>query len=472
MKNHRALSRDLAAQRHFALNRRQFLRGLGACVALPVFESALSPVLRAATASAAAGEGLAVTATGAPLRMGFIYIPNGTHQANWWPTGEGSDYALSKTLEPLTPHKSTFQVLAGLDHKCAAPGNDGAGDHARANATFLTGARARKTDTTDIHVGISIDQVMAKQLGHLTRFPSLELSCDSVRKAGRCDSGYSCAYQYNISWASPSTPVAPEPNPRMVFERLFGAGAPADRQKNFKLRQENQRSLLDIVMDDTRSLQGKLGRSDQAKLDEYLTGVREIELRIQRAESFGNLPDPHADTPPEGVPTDYGVHMDIMFDLLAMAFQTDSTRVSTLLLAGDGSNRTFAQIGIPEGHHYCSHHRNSPELMGKIAQIDLYYAQHFARFIKKMDEMKDVDGHSVLHNSMIVYGSAHADGNRHTHDNLPVILAGSGGGVLTPGRFAKFSSQPMSNLFLSLNDRMGVKGVDRLGDSSGRLVGV
>ncbi|MEO7347095.1 MAG: DUF1552 domain-containing protein [Opitutaceae bacterium] len=205
---------------------------------------------------------------------------------------------------------------------------------------------------------------------------------------------------------------------------------------------------------------------------QFATRAFRIEQRIQRAENFGDLPDPKADTPPEGIPADYGVHMDIMFDLLAMAFQTDSTRVSTLLLAGDGTNRAFPQIGVPEGHHYCSHHRNNAELMAKIAKIDLYYAEHFARFIKKMDSMKDVDGNSVLHNSMIVYGSAHSDGNRHTHDNLPVILAGAGGGAITPGRFAKFSPQPMSNLFLTLNDRMGVKGVDRLGDSTGRLVGI
>ena len=471
MNHHRPLSREAAAQRHFALDRRQFLRGLGACVALPVFESALSPMLRAAPAGAPAG-GLAVTPTGAPLRMAFVYIPNGTHQANWWPTGEGAEFALSKTMEPLASLQSSLQVLGGLDHKNAAPGNDGAGDHARANATFLTGARARKTDSTDISVGISVDQIVAQQVGHLTRFPSLELSCDSVRKAGRCDSGYSCAYQYNISWASASTPVAPEPNPRLVFERLFGAGAPAERQKNFRLRQDTQRSLLDLVLDDAHSLQAKLGRSDQQKLDEYLTGVREIEQRLQRAESFGDLPDPHADTPPEGIPADYGAHMDIMFDLLALAFQTDSTRVSTLLLAGDGTNRAFPQIGIPEGHHYCSHHRNNAELMDKIAQIDLYYMEHFARFLKKLDTTKDVDGRTLLQNSMIVYGSGNADGNRHTHDNLPIILAGAGGGTLTPGRFAKIGGRPMSDLFLSMADRMGAKGVERIGDSSGRLAKV
>jgi hypothetical protein len=228
---------DLAAQRHFALSRRQFLRGLGACVALPVFESALRPVARAATASPLAAK-MGVTATGAPLRMAFVYFPNGAHQRNWWPTGEGSDFTLSRTMEPLAPLRNSIQVLGGLDHKNATAGNDGAGDHARANATFLTGARARKTDSTDIQVGISVDQVVAQRMGHLTRFSSLELSCDSIRKSGRCDSGYSCAYQYNLSWASATTPVAPESNPRLVFERLFGSGSFGERQKNFRLWQE------------------------------------------------------------------------------------------------------------------------------------------------------------------------------------------------------------------------------------------
>lgn len=456
-----------AAQRHFSLSRRQFLRGVGACVALPVFHSMLRPVARAASSPLAA-EGLATTASGAPLRMAFVYFPNGAHQRYWWPEGTGADFALSKTMQPLSPLKRSIQVLGGLDHKNATAGNDGAGDHARANATFLTGARARKTDSTDIQVGISVDQVVAQRVGHVTRFPSLELSCDLVRKSGRCDSGYSCAYQYNLSWASPTTPMAPEANPRLVFERLFGAGAPEERQKNFRLRQATQRSLLDFVLDDARSLQRQLGRNDQQKLDEYLTSLREIEQRIQRAESFGDLPDPRVDTP-AGVPANFGEHMDLMYDLLAMAFETDSTRVSTLLLAGDGNNRAYPQIGIPEGHHYCSHHRNNEELMEKIGQIDFYYMERFARFLKKLDEKKDADGKSILHNSMIVYGCGNSDGNRHTHENLPIVLAGGGGGSLTPGRFVTLGGKPMSNLFLSMTDRMGVAGVERIGDSSGRI---
>jgi hypothetical protein len=461
---------DAAAQRHFALSRRQFLRGLGACVALPVFESALRPVARAATASSTAG-GMAVTATGAPLRMAYVYFPNGAHQKYWWPEGDGANFSLAKTMQPLAPLQRSLQVLGGLDHKNASAGNDGAGDHARANATFLTGARARKTDSTDIEVGVSVDQIVAQRMGHLTRFPSLELSCDSIRKSGRCDSGYSCAYQYNLSWASATTPVAPESNPRLVFERLFGSGTPAERQKNFRMRQQTQKSLLDFVMDDARSLQGQLARNDKEKLDEYLTGVREIEQRIQRAESFGDLPNPNSDTP-AGIPSNYGDHMDIMYDLLAMAFETDSTRVSTLLLAGDGSNRAYPQIGIPEGHHYCSHHRNNDDLMEKIGQIDLYYMERFARFLKRLDQKKDVDGRSILHNSMIVYGCGNSDGNRHTHDNLPIILAGGGGGTLSSGRFTKLGGKPMSNLFLSMTDRMGVNGLERIGDSSGRVTTV
>lgn len=473
MKKPLVASSHFAAQRQEALNRRQFLRGVGVTLALPLFESALSGVARAATAPLAKGAApLATTASGAPLRMAFVYIPNGVHQENWWPTGEGSAFELGKTMQPLAPLKSSLQVLGGLDHQNAKAGNDGAGDHARANATFLTGARARKTDSADIQVGISVDQIAAQHVGHLTRFSSLELSCDNVRKSGRCDSGYSCAYQYNLSWRSPSVPMAPEPNPRLVFERLFGSGTGAARQENFRQRQATQKSLLDFVMQDTKALQRELGQTDRAKLDEYLTGVREIEKRIQRAEGFGDLPDPQAETPPAGIPANFGDHMDIMFDLLAMAFETDSTRVATLLLAGDGSNKSFPQIGVTEGHHYCSHHRNDRELMDKIAQIDRYYMDHFARFLKRLDEKKDADGRSILHNSMIVYGSGNADGNRHTHDNLPVILAGAGGGTFRPGRHVKLGSRPMSDLFMSMTDRLGVQGVERIGDSVGRVTAV
>jgi hypothetical protein len=460
--------RDPGAQGRLVVDRRLFLKGVGVCLGLPVLESVLPAPLRAATALP---PGPAATASGAPLRMAFVYFPNGANQENWWPAGLGSDYTLGKTMQPLAALRDKFQVVGGLDLHEADPGNDGGGDHARANASFLTGTRARKTDGSDIHVGVSVDQVAAKHVGHVTRFPSLELSCDSVHKAGHCDTGYSCAYQYNISWQSPTTPMTPEPNPRLVFERLFGSGPPEQRQRNYEARLRTQKSLLDFVLDDANSLGGRLGSRDKEKLDEYLTSVRDIETRLQHSASFGPLPRPDM-APPEGIPPSYDQHMDLMYDLMALAFQSDSTRISTLLLAGDGTNRAFPEIGIAEGHHYCSHHRGNPDLMEKVARIDQFYMQHFARFLGKLDAMRDPDGTSVLHNSMIVYGCGNSDGNRHTHANLPVVLAGGGGGSLSPGRSLRFNSEPMSNLYMSMAGRMGVTGVPRIGDSTGSLAGV
>jgi hypothetical protein len=459
---------------HRNLSRRRFLRGVGAAaVALPAFESLLRPSISAAatTTAAEAAAGLATTATGAPLRTAFVYFPNGAIQANWWPTGNGKDFQFARTMAPLERVKNSLQVLGGLDHRNATPGPDGAGDHARASGTFLTGVRVKKTSGADIHCGVSIDQIAAKQVGHLTRFPSLELTCDSVRRSGNCDSGYSCAYQYNLSWQSPTTPVAPEPNPRLVFERLFGAGAPGQRRDSLKLRQAQQKSVLDFVRDDARNLDDELGNRDRQKLDEYLTSVRAIEKRIEEAERFGASPDPAMATP-DGIPPSFKEHIQLMFGMMLLAFQTDSTRVATFLLANEGSNRAFSEIGIPEGHHDLSHHRSQQDMMDKVAAIDLFYMQQFAGFLEKLDQTKDVDGQSMLHNSMIVYGSGNSDGNRHTHVNLPIILAGGGGGTLTPGRYVKFDGKPMSNLFLSMADRLGVKGLERFGDSTDRITGI
>jgi hypothetical protein len=444
------------AQQIATVNRRRFLKGLGACLALPAMES-----VRPFTA-------LASKAAAAPRRMAFMYFPNGALHGNWWPTGEGKDFVLNRTMEPLESLKGKIQVIGGLDHRHATAGPDGAGDHARANGTFLTGVRVKKTAGGDIRAGVSIDQVVAQQIGHLTRFPSLELSCDAVRKSGSCDSGYSCAYQFNLAWRSPSTPVAPEPNPRLVFERLFGSGPQGLRNQHLKMRQEQQRSILDFVMEDAQSLQRQMTARDKQKLDEYLTSVREIEKRIQGAERFGAPPDPAVDTP-AGIPTSYREHMRIMFDMLALAFQTDSTRVATLLLAHDGSNRSFPDVGIPEGHHHLSHHSNNKEMMEKIGRIDLWYMEQFAAFLQKLEQTKDIDGRSLLDNSMIVYGCGNSDGNRHTHANLPIILAGGGGGSLHTGRYLKLDGVPMSNMLMSLADRMGAKGVQNFGDATGRL---
>jgi hypothetical protein len=457
-----------AAQRHASFTRRHFLRGLGACIALPAFES-IAP-MRLLAASVAAEGKLATTATGAPLRTAFLYFPNGAIPSAWWPTGEGPDFELSRTLQPLEANRQHIQILGGLEHLNATPGNDGGGDHARANGTFLTGVRMKKS-ATDIRAGISIDQKIAGQIGHLTRFSSLELTCDTRRQTAGCDSGYSCAYQYNISWSSPTTPMTPEANPRQVFERLFGAGAPGERSENLKRRRQEQRSILDFIVEDARDMQRRLNQRDRDKLDQYLTGVRELELRIRKAETIGDPKDPAMETP-AGMPSDYAEHIQLMYDILVLAFQTDSTRIATVLLAHDGSNRSFADIGIPEGHHDLSHHFNNEEKIKKVSEIDLWYVKQFSKFLQKLEATKDVDGNSLLHNSMILYGGGNADGNRHTHVNLPIVLAGAGGGTLTPGRFIKHGSNPTTNLFLSMADRMGVTGLERFGDSSGRLPNV
>lgn len=448
-----------------SMQRRAFLRGIGSCVAIPAFAS-LAGSNRIAMAAENATS-LATTPTGAPLRMAFMSIPNGVQQEHWFPTGTQSDFTLNNSMKPLESLKSHVQIISGLKHENATPGNDGPGDHARANATFLTGARARKTPGKDIYVGVSIDQAAAQAAGHLTRFPSMELSCDAIRNSGSCDSGYACAYQYNISWSSPTTPVTPEPNPRLVFERLFGEGEHGQRSNNMLLRQNTQKSVLDFVLEDASSLRRQLGQQDKRKLEEYLEGVRAIEQRIKSSEAFGASPDPNIKTP-SGVPSNFGSHMDLMYDLMILAFQTDSTRVASLLLAYDGSNRIFPDIGITEGHHYLTHNQQKSDLAKKVAQIDAYYMEHFASFLKKMSETPDVDGRSLLDNSMIVYGGAIADGNRHSHDNLPAILAGGGGGMIQPGRFLQVEEMPMSNLFVSMLNRFGVK-AEQFGDSTGNL---
>src|SRR4051794_36449125 len=381
-----------AAERRLSFSRRHFLRGLGACFALPAFHS-LSPIsLLGASATAAKA-----SAKSAPVRMAFLYVPNGTIPSAWWPNGEGGkDFVLPRTLQPLAALREKFQIISGLEDLSAEAGPDGGGDHARAGGTFLTGVRIKKTSGSDIYAGVSIDQVVAQQIGHLTRFPSLELTCDSVRKAGNCDSGYSCAYEYNLAWKSPTQPLSPEPNPRLVFERLFGTGTPAERGANLKRRQAEQQSILDFVLDDAATVQRKLDGRDRQKLDQYLTSVREIEQRIERTERMP-VTDPGV-AAPAGIPASYDEHIALMFDMLLLAFQTDSTRVATMLLAGEGSNRTFTEVGLSEGHHNLTHHRNNAEMVSKVQQIDLWYVQQLAKFLEKMEQTADADGQSLLHN--------------------------------------------------------------------------
>ncbi len=454
-------------------DRRRFLRNLGLGLALPAMESFLPRrALGAATAAAGAGGTAATTATGAPLRTAFIYFPNGAIPDAWTPTGEGTDWQLNRTMEPLAPLKDKIQVFSGLDDRSAEAGPDGGGDHARANGTFLTGVRIKKTNGADFHAGVSADQMIAQQVGLITPFRSLELSCDIVLNTGGCDTEYACVYQHNLAWSSPTLPMTPEINPRLLFERLFGAGSPQERAQNLLVRQQQQRSVLDFITSDTRSLARELTGRDKAKLDEYFTSVRDIEQRIQRAEqSRATRPQPTTDVP-DGIPESFTDYVRLMYDMLFLSFQTDSTRVATFMVNGDGSNRDFKEIGVNDGHHNLSHHSNRPDYMEKVRQIDQWYVKQFAYFLDRMEQTKDVDGSSLLHNSQIVYGSGNFDGNRHTHTNLPVILAGAGGGKLTPGRFVRHKAQPVTNLFLSMMDRVGPNPHERFGDSTGRLADV
>jgi hypothetical protein len=462
MENSEPQDRDLLAEGHRSMSRRRFLRGVGLGVALPALPSLLPRWVRAADAAAQ-------TATSTPQRMAFVTVPNGVNLDKWWPKGEGKEFELAPTMEPLAAVKDQIQIFSGLDHINATPGSDGAGDHARANATLLTGCRARKTAGADLHVGPSIDQVAAQHIGHLTRFSSLELSCDTERPSGNCDSGYACAYQYNVSWRSATTPMAAEVNPRRVFERMFGSGSPEERAKNLAIRQRTNRSILDFVREDARSLDGTLSSADSQKLDEYLTSLRDIEDRLIKFEQVATPPKDVV--APEGVVDPFGERMQMMYDMIALAFQTDSTRVVTLMVAHDGNNRRYPEIGIDRGHHDISHHQNKADNLDQIAQIDKFHMESFGRFLKKLAETKDADGSSILHNSMIVYASGNADGNAHSHTNLPVVLAGAGGGKLNTGRYSTVPSIPMANMFLAMLDNLGIDAVDHFGDSNNsRLV--
>ena len=437
--------------------RRHFLRGLGAAVGLPALES-LNPLVAATTRSGSS----------APLRMAYLYIPNGVNLEHWRPEGRGSRFRLGKSMKSLDGLKNDLQIFSGFSHQNAKAGPDGAGDHARSNATFLTGQRAKKTSGSDIQVGVSVDQIAAQAMRNQTRLSSLELTCDGVRKSGRCDSGYSCAYQFNLSWRSANQPNTPEANPRLVFERLFGAGSAKDRAKGLAHRRATQQSILDFIASDAKAMQRQLGRNDQQKLDEYLTGVREIERQIERSESFGIPVDPGVQAP-EGQPGNYTDHMRLLMDMMVLAFQTDSTRISTFLLAHDGSNRSFKDIGVSEGHHNLSHHRKREDNLRKIQKIDEFYLAQLAYFLDRMKKTEDVDGKSLLHNSMIVYGSGISDGDRHSHDDLPVIVAGNARGSFQTGRHVDLGDRvPLSNLYVRMLNEFGVK-TKRFGDSTGSL---
>ena len=446
--------------RSLDLPRRTFLRGLGTAVALPMLDSLLPARVAAATNAARSF----------PKRVAWIYVPNGANMADWTPAATGAGYELSPTLQPLAAHQNDFTLLTGLaNHQCDDLG-DGGGAHARASASILTGVHPRKTAGADIKGGVSCDQIAASQIGDQTRLPSLELSCDGGQRAGSCDSGYSCIYQFNISWKSETQPMIPEVNPRAAFERLFGNGDPAATLEAGARRSLYRKSVLDYVLDDAGRLEKRLGADDRRKLDEYLTSVRELERRIERAAQFPAPSTPAGAQAPEMFET-YEQHMQLMYEVMALAFQTDSTRIATFIVAHDGSNRPYPNIGIRDGHHDLSHHREDAEKKKKLAQINRYHISQFSRFLDRLKSIKEGEG-SLLDNCAIQYGSALSNGDKHSPENLPVILAGHGGGRISTGQHLRVEEKtPMTNLHRSMLDVVDVR-TEKIGDSTGKLSGI
>jgi hypothetical protein len=437
------------------LARRTLLRGAGAALALP-FLDAMTP--RSVSAAAAKG----------PLRSVFVFFPNGANMQFWTPTSTGDKYDLPSTLAPLVKFRDQLLILTGLTHDKARAHGDGPGDHARSNSVFLTGAQPLKTDGKDIRVGISVDQVMADKIGNQTRLASLELGCERGTQSGNCDSGYSCAYSSNISWRSSSLPMAKEVNPRQVFERLFGDPGQVLADRDAAKISSYRRSILDSVLSDASDLRRKLGGADQHKVDEYLDAVRTVERQIQAAERKSEKSAVPSIDVPEGIPHETEEYIDLMMDLAVLALQTDSTRIVTLTLANEGSNRNFPSIGVSEGHHNISHHGKNPEKLEKIRKIDVFYSYRFAHLLDKMRAATEA-GSTLLDNSMVVYGCAISDGDKHNHDDLPVLLAGKGAGSLKPGRHIRYAPEtPMCNLYVAMLERAGVR-ADKFGDSTGRL---
>jgi hypothetical protein len=400
--------------------------------------------------------------------MAFVYVPNGIIMKDWTPAAEGSGFAFSRTLKPIEQYREKLLVLSGLDHYNGQSLGDGAGDHARAGATWLTGVHPKKTQGADIRAGISVDQIAAKEIGKQTALPSLELGLEDNRLVGGCDSGYSCAYSNTLCWSSPTTPVPPEMNPRAVFERLFGDGETTDPAALAQQARQD-RSILDFVREDASRLGIGLGSGDRRKLDEYLQAVREIERRIQRAEvqnaSAGVLPSIDR---PSGIPPTFEEHIQLMFDLMTIAFQADLTRVITLMVGREGGNRTYRSIGVPDAHHGLSHHFNDAAKIERLQKIDQHHVEMLGHFLGKLQAAKDGEG-TLLDHSMVVYGSSLSDGNRHEHLDLPTLVAGGGVGKIHGGRHIRYSKgTPMTNLFLTLLDSIGVQ-PEKIGDSTGKV---
>ena len=437
------------------LPRRTFLRGLGVTLSLPLLDSMVP-----------AQTPLAKTAANPQIRLGLCFIPHGGVMNNWTPAAEGP-LTLSRTLAPLEPFKNQVVVVSNLAHKMAAPAGpgDNGGDHTRSPAVFLNGVHPKRTDGADIHAGVTIDQIAAQKIGLETPLPSLELATEDYSGlVGSCDVGFSCAYMNTISWRTPTTPLPMEINPRLVFDRLFGDGATAAERSS---RRQDTRSLLDSVMAQLPSLQRDLPAGDRRRLDQYLDDVREIERRIQRAEAAARVDVTLPDVP-AGVPATFAEHVKLMMDLQVLAFQSDITRVSTLMLARELSGAVFPETTIRDPFHNLSHHSNDRGNMDRFAILNLYHMTKFAYFVLKLQETPDGDG-SLLDHSLVLYGSSLSDGNQHNFSPLPIVLAGGASGALKGGRHVRYPKDThMSNLLLALLDKLGAR-LDTFGDSTEML---
>jgi len=447
----------------YPISRRTVLRGLGAADALPWLE-AMTP------RSLADGAG----AIEPPRRMIFCYVPNGMHMPEWTPGEEGELGTLPPILQPLDAYRSEMSVLSGLTLNGGRALGDGPGDHARAVASFLTSAHPYKTGGKDIRNGISVDQVAAQAVGHRTRFASLELGCDPSAQSGQCDSGYSCIYSSCMSWRSPTAPMIKEINPRAVFDRLFGSGnGPQDAATRAR-RDERRKSVLDFVAEDARDLRGRLGDADQRKLDEYLFAVRQIERRVDESEKLRAPEGPEIDAEfprPAGTPREYDAHVHLMMDMMVLALASDATRILSFMFTNAGSNRSYPAIGVTSGHHELSHHGRSAEKQAAIARINRHHVGLLAYLLERLRAVKEQDA-TLLDRSMIVYGSGISDGDRHNHDDLPILLVGRGGGSIKSGQHIRYPAEtPLANLYLALLHRMGVENA-ACGDSTGPLEGL
>jgi hypothetical protein len=439
-----------------ALPRRTLLKGMGTAIALPFLDSMVPALARAAAGKP-------------PVRMAFVYVPNGIDMRNWTPNVEGRLGAMPRILKPMEPFKDDVLLMSNLTHNTGRALLDGPGDHGRCCGSYLTGIQVKKS-LSDIRAGVSMDQIVANQVGGKTRFPSLEIGLEDARQSGDCDSGYSCAYTNNLAWKSETQPLPPVLDPRALFERLFGDGVAMSPEA--KVRQAKyRRSILDFVTEDTKKIETSLGPTDKRKLDEYLSSIREVEKQLTKAENDNAQIDPKMDKP-YGVPADFAEHFKLMSDMMTIAFQADLTRVMTFLVTHEGTSRAYREIGISDGHHPLTHHRNQEDLMEKVAQINTYHMQQFAGWVEKMKASKEADGSSLLDNLMIVYGAGISDGNRHLHEDLPTMIVGKGGGAIKSGRRVVYRREtPMCNLFLTMMDIMGVH-VEHFGDATGRIQGL